>query len=185
MPPLKISPFAIKSYDDEIALAIGRVCIAWNFLELTANQYLADIIPVRVMSDKHILAADLDLRGKLKLLHDFAFTRITNEPMREKLKSIIDRIENEIRPKRNRAVHDHWVFGSGTTQLEFRTKVGRVQSRRPLALSTTKETAIDPADIQAVAGEIQAITNELTLSWGKVMASHPDLGGIRLDQPAP
>jgi DNA polymerase III delta prime subunit len=109
---------------ENITRAIGYVCVFWASLEDAIDILLTTLLPLEKITvtpeekDRiaHAIVAGLDMRDKIKMLRAVAFLRKIDMSWFKKLTKILDRIDNELRIKRNRFVHDSWVAPQGRIQ---------------------------------------------------------------------
>jgi len=127
---------------DELAQEIGRLCMYWSELEMVIATLLAKLLTIEETVPKNIVIGALDFRGKLFALLPIAFHRKPSEAWYESLEDTVNLIDNQLRPERNRIIHDYWIEFPGEDdphRMQIRAKVVKVQARtRQLELASYK-----------------------------------------------
>jgi hypothetical protein len=141
---------------EEHAKAIGYVCIYWAALEHGVDSMLQTLTPLEPGKVSNSITANADIREKLRMLMAIGLVRKPSEGWFGKLRSIINEIDDELRPERNRHIHDLWMGFSPVIRRTRKTSIKRPQSRQPFELTTYEEIPIEPAKIWAL---VNAISN--------------------------
>jgi hypothetical protein len=97
----------------EHATAIGYVCIHWSDLETHINLILSQVTPLPGDGAARCITNNADVRDKIQMLKAVGFLHKPSDEWFEALSDVLDRIDNEIRPQRNRFIHDEWVDTGG------------------------------------------------------------------------
>ena len=90
------------------ATALGLACIAWSTLESVVNEFLGLLIPLEPGDTERIVTSNIDFRAKLEMLVHLGFMEKYKDLWFLELQTLINKIDNELRPERNRYVHDTW-----------------------------------------------------------------------------
>jgi hypothetical protein len=135
---------------DQIARAIGNVCIWWTAIESTTHDIILHMASCldptfdrHIARDVlHITISNEDIRQKFataKLLaHMIEYE--SSPKFYEKVEKLLNYLDNVARPERNRYVHDDWSHdGNEIIRSRLGAKIERVQSRqRSIALWTER-----------------------------------------------
>jgi hypothetical protein len=147
---------------ENIATSIGYICIYWAWLDDFLSEMIRKICP---FDPRKMIASDLeqldqifrshgDLRDKIKILRAVAFVRKWDPKWFQKLNTLLDRIDNDLRVKRNRMVHDCWF--APKRRLQRRTR--QIKFKRPqsfaLELSTAEHVPVRPSEVAALSRAI-------------------------------
>jgi hypothetical protein len=141
---------------EQVTKAIGYVCVYWAWLEDSIGEMILDLAPfdktkITPKEEKQlrdVIFIDSDIRSKIKILRAVAFIRKINGAWFKKFDKILDTIDNDLRPRRNRIVHGRWH--SPKRGLERRGKLARLkrpQSFAELELTTEETTPVKMREI--------------------------------------
>lgn len=126
---------------DEIARAVGDVCLHWVTIEDVINDLISHLA-VYIHSDfenpatgdiLHITLSQMDVRQKIATSKVLAHHINTPDSPNfyDQTASLLNYLDNTVRPERNRYVHDYWsVEGEEIIRAKFGAKVHRPQSRQ-------------------------------------------------------
>jgi hypothetical protein len=145
------------------ATEIGKVCVAWSYLELDLTLFLHDLCGISNAQVNNVLLGIIDLREKIKALTALGFAMRPNDEWYALLSKSLNYIDSDLRPKRNRLVHDFWVNMPDFTtilRMQFVQKIVNVQSRTK-ELRLAESTVVTPDAITAIHDDIVAKTIEL------------------------
>jgi hypothetical protein len=149
---------------------IGRLCTLWSSLEFDIAVFLTVVAPFDDPAVKNVLMGSMDFRSKVHALLAIGFKKKPYDTWYDDLAGAINKIDNELRPERNRMVHDFWYTvpnQSGdeeVNRVQLRPKVVNVQSR-------TKQLIL--ADMKPLpATEIAALCES-------IISAHADLLVLR------
>jgi len=106
---------------ENVTRAMGYVCVYWAWLEDHIGEMILDLAPLdpKQLVEKEreqlrdVLLMDTDIRTKLKLLRAVAFIRKWDDAWFKQVDKTLNKIDNDIRPRRNRVVHSTWFAGKG------------------------------------------------------------------------
>src|SRR5437868_5536297 len=93
---------------ENVARAIGYVSIGWGQLEESINGLFAILVPLQNDEAGQAIVGNVDLRSKMKMISALAFIRKPNIEWFEVVTDALDYIDNDLRPRRNRVIHDVW-----------------------------------------------------------------------------
>ncbi|TIL35952.1 hypothetical protein [Mesorhizobium sp.] len=123
-----IDDFAFPTAESRmITFQIGAICVNWSQIDASLGMILGKYIKV---PSEHINVATsvLDLSRKCELIKALAFIAEDRRPY-GKLEKALNFLDSELRPIRNRYVHDSYSFFTGkNTRKVFRTKIVSIQS---------------------------------------------------------
>ncbi len=151
---------------DEHARAIGYVCIYWAALEHGIDSLLQTITPLEPGKVSESITANADMCDKLQMLKALGFVRKPNDPWFLHIEQVINQIDNELRPERDRFIHDAWVGLKPVKRHTRRTSLKRSQSRT-VELTTYEDVPVQPAEIWKFVNEISDAQ-----VWLKVLEGH-------------
>jgi len=124
---------------EEHAKALGYVLITWGYLQSGLNELLKSLLPIQDNITKNIIAGNTSERDHLKVIRElgwYVFHSFNKEEDQyEILANLLSRIDNELRPKRNRYIHDIWVGSSRQEEplkIDRRTRMKRYEQNGPL-----------------------------------------------------
>jgi hypothetical protein len=150
------------------ATALGLACISWSLLEDVVGDTLAELIPLEHEDGADIAGAvnaNVDFRSKLQVLLAVGFVRKPGDNWFYELEHLINRIDNELRPERNRYVHDVWRIDLGEAQAEIVRITRGSKLKRPQAfqmeLVTKTETPIIWEELESLSRRISEATSAL------------------------
>jgi hypothetical protein len=141
---------------DKVAEAIGWVCIFWAWLEHTIDEAIYTIIAFdtlkigekRIKEIENAFAASGDIRSKIKTLRAVAFICKWDDRWFKKMDKLLNRIDNELRPRRNMYVHHHWTAPKGRLEIfSKQAKFKRPQSFK-LELITSERKPIKMGEVR-------------------------------------
>jgi hypothetical protein len=100
----------------EHARALGYVIITWGYLQSSIAELLKALLPIQDNIAKNILSGNIDERDQIKIIRElgwYCFNSFKNEHNQyDGFSELLNTIDNDLRPKRNRFVHDLWISSS-------------------------------------------------------------------------
>ena len=142
------------------AHAIGHLCVAWSSLESTTDLFLSVVLNIKPHHIRTAVINNINTREKWKMILSVCFLKQFKDGWYASLTHEMNRIDNDLRPERNRMVHDHWDYRE--TQIVRRQSVAKVYKN---------QTVLEYKDVEAKPVEEREIW-ELTVH---VMASIAEL----------
>jgi hypothetical protein len=123
----------------QTAEALGFLTMFWGHLEGKINSIVIKLLKTRNLH--YQIVGHIGFREKLQIIKSVAFTStdyVSPTPTEniewfDKLEDIINFIDNELRPNRNRMIHDMWIGKSASDALirfGFAPKLKRSQPRQ-------------------------------------------------------
>lgn len=160
---------------DDHLRAIGRVCVAWSWLEQHVDIVLATFIPMADLIEARCITANTGLRDKLAMVRSFAFTRISNASQREDLDTLLNQIDNDLRIARNGVVHHQWGFDKNLVPTQYRLKFTykKPQAHQPKVMESYEEFPTTPDEINKVADSLDEAAEALMTELSHYLASRP------------
>ena len=148
------------------ATAIGFVSIKWAWLELVIDCFIGHLSGLAVGSiECSTMVANMDFSDKIKVARALAHHKRLSDAWQAEVDNILNKIDNQVRPQRNRITHDVWnppkSEDKHPTRTHSRTKLGRLQSRRDLVLTTHAIVEMSETAISSIADEITTATTQL------------------------
>ena len=108
---MDIPPKLLQPQLAPYATAIGALCLKWS--ELESDLRMLFVTATRMPTDGRAsfgIAASLDLRDSLAAIKIVLVDRGPMDGATEIAIGVIDFIDNVLRPRRNRLIHDSWTF---------------------------------------------------------------------------
>lgn len=168
---------------DEHARAIGYVCQSWAILELLVNRYIELLVPLPEGPEAECITVNADMRQKIQMLRGLGFIKRTSDEWYEKLRNQLNILDDELRPERNRFIHDIWLpilpLEASVDQFIRRTYKMTVRKKPPQAemeLTTRDEKLLSAEDAWAFHGRMATAMIrlvELLNEWGAEF-EHPE-----------
>jgi len=142
------------------AEALGWLVMAWGSLERDAGTLLLALIGTKFVYE---ITGNIDFREKLSIIKSIAFETTPSEEWFGNLDKIIIEIDQNLRPERNRMIHDLWIHHYDKTQPMVRfgltPKIRRPQARQ--RIQTRDILPISPEEIWALVLKIYHCISEL------------------------
>lgn len=176
-----------------VAMAIGTLCQNWADLEHGAVLLLGALSGMK--RDAHTLAIlrCFGFRDQLTAIKMAASCRVSNEGLADLIIDAVDYVDNILRPRRNRIVHDRWSE-SATGRLEalrwdMTPRLQRAQSRVRPALVEPQPTTEPFVEVLRASAEVGAYGEYLCSLAVAVIQPSPgrldELLGERPQRPYP
>jgi hypothetical protein len=163
------------------ATALGYVCIHWGWVEGAIDLLLAELTPLPGDGAHTCITANTDARAKIEMVKAIAFIRKPSDDWFNALLGWLNRIDNTLRPKRNRYIHDQWSGGPGNNPVKthYRTKLTKKQAFEGLDLSRYEDAEIDLKDIWALALDL----NNAGAALGFLLSEFKGVTTVRVPLP--
>lgn len=154
---------------------IGRLCTAWGHLELDVTMLLDALTALKDPVPKNTILSLMDFREKLQAVKVIGYDKKPNKIWYEKLASTVNKIENELRPERNRMIHDFWLLmpkRENPDQREMQRANFRPKIEKPKPFQTKISLAsyevIKPDDISKLTKDIEDASVSFLVLAGQV-----------------
>ena len=129
------------------ATEIGFLCIFWSRLELETSLLLFQLMQPVGDYEATITITNMDFREKIAAILALGFHKRPDDAWFASLKQKLNDVDNDLRPARNRFVHDHWLQ-VGDEVIKFTMKTGvYYEQARTLALKLYEIQTLSPAKI--------------------------------------
>lgn len=150
----------------ECATLVGNLCFAWSGLELGLDKLIRGItaFPNNDVADTFLI--NIDARDKTRIAAGLGFLRKPSDEWFEILKWCLDQIDNDLRTRRNRFVHDLWhVSAQGIKQIGRKTGFRKPQANKELEYYIETERSTEAKDIQELLEDVQKMIFRLEFLW--------------------
>jgi hypothetical protein len=146
---------AVKQLE-RVTRAIGYVCVYWAWLEDYIGEMILDLAPLdkerltakQIAQIRDIILVDADIRTKIKILRSIAFVCKWEDSWFNQVDKVLNKIDNDIRPRRNRVVHGRWFAPRGRLVRHLRRPtLKRPQAFAKLELSTEERTPVKMREV--------------------------------------
>ncbi len=151
----------------EQAEEVGVVCILWTKLELLIDILLLGLLESTCETTASVIVTTMDFREKIAAIKVIGFKKKPSDEWFSKLDDALKTIDEELRPERNRYIHDYWlaadtaVPGEPILRLQHKTKLVKPQARQiAIQYHSAKQISV---------GEIMAFQVRVLSSTGKLM----------------
>lgn len=133
------------------------------------NRHLTDLASVLIGAGAEITAAiysgNETLSPRCEALKKLIVVRQLNRNWQSKLTELVERVQFDIGPARNRYVHDEWHDGDfGITRIDFRTTLEKPQARQQRRLRTARWHYDEAEKVERLSGEIEIITYQIHIA---------------------
>lgn len=139
---------------DQICLSIGRMSRCWGLLDFELNLLLGTLLQIDEERTSCITTELRDVAPKCRTIRALSFAVGAPQDWIAILTDLLNIIQNQLGPSRNRIIHDAWYETpeKGAQRLDRRAKITRPQAFNDFALSTNREHAfsVDDTDLLAV-----------------------------------
>lgn len=141
---------------------IGHLCSVWASLDRCANMLVEQILGCSEAQAVCLATQMEPVATRAKLLKNLAYTTAASNEWKAVLISLLNIIDGELAPKRNRVIHDAWDFTAAKpSQLDRRAKVARSQARKPPELLIEARLNVTPEFIESLVGRVSAAATAL------------------------
>ncbi|MDP3411226.1 hypothetical protein [Bosea sp. (in: a-proteobacteria)] len=126
--PLMASTPKPLSIADRAALELGRMAMDWSVLERVVGDLIAQLTPLPDGDIKNVIVGNADIRDRLQMAKGLAFIRSFDDDWLDDVLFLLDFVDNDLRPKRNQAIHSEWFRGSRLRRRSLKTKITKPQA---------------------------------------------------------
>ncbi|MDX9998599.1 MAG: hypothetical protein WCY15_12860 [Phenylobacterium sp.] len=157
-------------------LAVGRLCGAWAELEFFVQQFFVGALRMPEEDASYAIANCIDFRDQIRAIKVAIVAFKMPPDWAEEVIESLDYIDNILRLRRNRYVHDRWDVNPLTWEV-YRTnrtpKIGKPQSRLPRRVEEHQRAVQSLSDLEET---IQAVQDEgcVLMSLALMMDSPSD-----------
>jgi len=122
---------------------------------------LQALVPLGEGAVSDSITHNVDIRAKLQMSKALGFIKKPSAKWFGDLEKCLNIIDNDLRTKRNRMVHDSWIVSSDAViKMQKVAQIIKPQSRQT-ELQTRKETPVTSEEIQTVINDLNAQAFEL------------------------
>jgi hypothetical protein len=166
------------AYDDpslnKLALVIGHLCIKWAWIEESIDTFIGKYAPLDEGHISNAITSNLEIRSKIQTLKALAFERRQSDEWFDDLSRLLNVVDNELRPERNKYVHGHWHSPKGKLhRTSRRISFRKAQSFQPMSLTTQEQIRINLRAAQRFCERVERIFIDLFV----VLCTPPEEGG--------
>ncbi|MDE2229978.1 MAG: hypothetical protein KGL11_13195 [Alphaproteobacteria bacterium] len=160
--PRKFKPYAVS---------IRAVCLQWSMLESSVDWLFETLSTVKKVKKFQTISHNIDFREKLQIILGLAHLR-RRKKLFQVTKWCIDQIDNDLRVRRNRFVHDLWQLKpkDGTlrgaklaTMERIQHSTGFRKKPRQIEYYTFKTGSESPTEVMALCNEIHRMGLRLNI----------------------
>jgi hypothetical protein len=153
---------------ERLANALGHICISWGRLENNLSQFIELLGPLEEGFPSEAITAGMDIRTKIQIIKALAHIRQPSKRWFKRITQILDYIDNDIRVRRNRCIHDAFFTPPG----KLIRRMQQIKFERPQSfqfqLVTTRDIPIRITDIEMLAIELDDLVVPLILVFSGV-----------------
>jgi hypothetical protein len=150
---------------DEHAHAIGYLCMRWAMLEQRLHHCLDDLKAFPDEKTGECLTSNTDLRTRIDMLRGVAFLRKPSDKWYEEFSALLNRIDSEMRCKRNRYIHDMWLHANVPSPVKRKrgVKVAKAPATGVRSLTTYTDDPVSHDDIWNFVYQVERVSTRLAL----------------------
>ena len=138
---------------DEVLRGIGFVCKSYAHLESDIDYFVQAMSGMR-RGLSNPVTSSMDLSAKIEAAKLLAFEGKKTDDWYKECRTVLNIIQNEIRPERNRYVHDIWVLSKKSAiRVTNKPKIKKQQAHKPEELITS-EVYVSADDVWALGEKI-------------------------------
>jgi hypothetical protein len=169
------------------AEAIGMLCIYMATLDHVITIFMERLLEIDETSAACVAASASDLSQRCEIVRRLVFLKAPSDDWRECVTGLINVIQNEVAPRRNRFVHDDWaVRENEMVRHDRRIKIQRPQSHQPAQLIHLTKNVAPVSEITEITGVVVNLMVHLTMltigyrAWRKT-GTQPELPQQAID----
>lgn len=121
---------------DQAAPIIGHICMEWGRLEHSLTEFIDLLTPLEAGDVSRSITVGMDVRAKVQTIRALSYLRKPSDKWFENMTLYLDYIDNDLRPRRNRIIHDTWYVPSGRLSRTTR----QIKFQRPQAFQLVLKT---------------------------------------------
>ncbi|WP_400769410.1 hypothetical protein [Methylosinus sporium] len=151
--------------ESDLATAIGRVCIRWGRLEHELCWFIEALAPLKEGDISRAVTNEMDIRAKIQTIKALAYIRKPSDEWLNKMLILLDYIDNDLRVRRNRFVHDGWYHHAhGLFRVTNRSKLLKPQAFQ-LILKTEERSLARVSDVIKLNKELDSLVFIMFAFW--------------------
>jgi len=148
-------PYLAPEFNDH-ARALGVMCVVWGHLEASLNLLLSMLLDLNDAKLNETVNHNVDMRNKLQIVLGLGYLKVKNDTWFTILKWVIETIDNDLRPRRNRFIHDTWTKTDTGAVKRIEAKTGL---RKPQAFKLEYFTKIE---VGVTVDEVNLLSQEIS-----------------------
>ena len=143
---------------NKAASELGQITIEWAAVENSIDELITLLVPLPDGPMNDAVLGNVDIRGKVQILRGAAFIQSIDNDWRDDIIFMLDVIDNDLRTRRNTAIHARWIIPSGKLHRRTRrTKIVRPQARQ-LILETEQNIPVKLSELRSLLLDLQLVT---------------------------
>jgi hypothetical protein len=148
----------------KVANRLGRLCMSWSHLELDLTLLLHSLMGVSDPTVNNTILGVMGLREKIQALHTIGFKRAPSRQWYDSLSKTLTMIDNDLRPERNRMIHDFWItdIDGDLQRSRLNPRVVNVKSRTK-AVQLSVNAKITPELMSLLCSNIETASVAINL----------------------
>ena|ERR1051325_2273963 len=155
-PPQLQPPWTGSHFPDFLRLTaetLGFLVMWWSSLEIDLDRSIMLLLQAEGLRPgglHHEIVGHIDFREKLQILRSVAFRIKPTQKWFSDVDKLLNHIDNELRPERNRMIHDRWFYGHPIIAEPMVRRTASPRLRRPQSRQQVLEREakrIAPEDI--------------------------------------
>lgn len=142
---------------EPFALGVGQLCQAWAELETSVMFVLRLVAQMPDTTATQTIIRSFDFRDQLAAVKVGAHYLEVDQRWKDAVFESVDYIDNVLRNRRNRYVHDYWLpdfDGKGVMRVQHVHKWEKPQARQPIRLKTQQSARETIEDLNATITEV-------------------------------
>lgn len=155
------SPPKQKPDRNQYALAIGWVCMETAHIDKLVVDLITHLAGVDLEGTECLLSKSDRLDSRCEIAKRLLILRTPDGEWRDMALKVLEFVQNEVCPRRNRYVHDVWRFDDHPTRVRRTAEAKRRQSRSPLEIVTTIECVVPIEDLHELVYACASIPSAL------------------------
>jgi hypothetical protein len=157
----RLHPAGINKMLDVAAIELGHITMAWGRLEHHLDEWIAEIAMLDGQQVSEAITGNLDIRGKIQVIKALAFIYSPSPDWRDIVISTLDKIDNDLRVRRNTYIHAGWYTPKGKLRIVTKkTKLLRPQSFQ-LLLETTQKLPVRVYELRRLNADLMYLIADL------------------------
>jgi hypothetical protein len=128
---------------DKLAPELGHITINWGVIESMVDDFIKELARLDEKDVSNAILGNADLRGKISMAKALAFVRRPTDDWFDAATKTLDRIDNDIRVRRNQFVHARWMQPKRRSLIRRSRKTTKLREVRRLA-KDMQDAVMDP-----------------------------------------
>jgi hypothetical protein len=155
----------IEEREEALSKIIGKVCIYFGRLEESLSEFIELLTPLEPGDISRSITSEMDIRSKIQTIRALAYIRKPSEEWFSNMMLLMDYIDNDLRPRRNRYIHDGWYLSKGSLlRRTNKIKILKPQSFQ-LQLQTRTEVIAKIPELKKLETELKDLVFVMFAFW--------------------